>query len=104
MNNNNEIFNVSEEYNSDNIDDIIRERKNNQALREMFPYLFNGNMDNTIYHLIKYKDNGSFSKIRLNNDFFIIKINNTKTVEQTSLTIQESNVVIHYSIKQFQQL
>ena len=70
MKDNKEIYNVSEEYNSDNIDDIIRERKKNQALREIFPYLFNEKIDNTIYHLIKHKNDGSFSKIKLDDDFF----------------------------------
>ena len=69
MNNNNEDYNIAEEYNSDNIDDIVRERKKNQVLREMFPYLFNVKNDNTIYNLIKYNNDGSFSKIKLNNDF-----------------------------------
>jgi hypothetical protein len=64
-------YNNAEEYNSDNINDIIQERKKNQALRDLLPHLFNSNIDNTTYHLIKNKNDGSFSKIRLNNDFFI---------------------------------
>ena len=82
MNNNNEDYNIAEEYNSDNIDDIVRERKKNQVLREMFPYLFNVKNDNTIYNLIKYNNDGSFSKIKLNNDFFK---NQDNSKQQTSI-------------------
>ncbi|MBR2608026.1 MAG: hypothetical protein IKC70_08880 [Bacteroidaceae bacterium] len=81
MKDNKEIYNVSEEYNSDNIDDIIRERKKNQALREIFPYLFNEKIDNTIYHLIKHKNDGSFSKIKLDDDFFYNKNKQQKNKE-----------------------
>ena len=46
-------------------------REKNQALRDLLPHLFNSNIDNTTYHLIKNNNDGSFSKIRLNNVFFI---------------------------------
>ena len=78
----NENYKATEEYNSDNINDIIQERKKNIVLREMLPYLFNEKIDKTIYNLIKTNNDGSFSKIRLNNDFFTNKEKNK----------QESNI------------
>ena len=46
--------------------------------------------DNTIYHLIKYNKDGSFSKIKLNNDFFkkqdkLATIDNNKKLRSDSL-------------------
>ena len=67
MFNNDEIY---EEYSSDSIDDIVRERNKNKALHKIFPLTFDNGKDNTRYYLMNSFDDGSSQKKMLTDDFF----------------------------------
>lgn len=77
-----------EEFYSDSIEEIVRERNKNKALRKMFPLTFGNGKDNTRYYLMNNFDDGSSKKELLNDDFF-------KILEQkyTGNTLPESNNV-----------
>lgn len=77
-----------EEFYSDSIEEIVRERNKNKALRKMFPLTFGNSKDNTRYYLMNNFDDGSSKKELLNDDFF-------KNLEKkySGNTLPESNNV-----------
>ena len=77
-----------EEFYSDSIEEIVRERNKNKALRKMFPLTFGNGKDNTRYYLMNNFDDGSSKKELLNDDFF-------KNLEKkySGNTLPESNNV-----------
>ena len=85
MLNNDEIYEV---YSSDSIEDIVRERNKNRALRKIFPLTFDNGKDNTRYYLMNNYDDGSSKKELLTDDFF-------KNLEKkySGSTLPESNNV-----------
>ncbi len=79
---------IYEEYSSDSIEDIVRERNKNRALRKIFPLTFDNGKDNTRYYLMNNYDDGSSNKELLTDDFF-------KNLEKkySGSTLPESNNV-----------
>lgn len=61
---------IYEEFYSDSIEEIVRERNKNKALRKIFPLTFDNDKDNTRYYLMNNFDDGSSKKELLTDDFF----------------------------------
>ena len=61
---------IYEEFSSDSIEEIVRERNKNKALRKMLPLTFDNDKDNTRYYLLNSFDDGRPKKELLTDDFF----------------------------------
>lgn len=61
---------IYEEFSSDSIEEIVRERNKNKALRKMLPLTFDNDKDNTHYYLLNSSDDGRPKKELLTDDFF----------------------------------
>ena len=61
---------IYEEFSSDSIEEIVRERNKNKALRKMLPLTFDNDKDNIRYYLLNSFDDGRPKKELLTNDFF----------------------------------
>lgn len=61
---------IYEEFSSDSIEEIVRERNKNRALRKIFPLTFDNGKDNTRYYLMNNYDDGNSKKELLTDDFF----------------------------------